>query len=61
MENLLQKFYEKYNETDMVFIRNHIRQFDWSNRLIGIKGSRGVGKTTMLLHHDFLYLCFIKS
>ena len=51
MENLFQKFYEKYNETDMVFIRNHIRQFDWSNRLIGIKGSRGVGKTTMLLQH----------
>ena len=24
---------------------------DWSERLIGIKGSRGVGKTTMLLQH----------
>ena len=26
-------------------------QINWSNRLIGIKGSRGVGKSTLLLQH----------
>lgn len=26
-------------------------EIDWSHRLIGIKGSRGVGKTTFLLHY----------
>ncbi|MGC4130438.1 MAG: AAA family ATPase [Bergeyella sp.] len=26
-------------------------QIDWSNRLIGIKGARGTGKTTLLLQH----------
>lgn len=28
-----------------------MREIDWSNRLIGIKGSRGVGKTTFLLQY----------
>ena len=27
------------------------RQINWSNRLIGIKGSRGIGKSTLLLQH----------
>lgn len=31
--------------------RSLIDRIDWSQRLIGIKGSRGVGKTTFLLQH----------
>ena len=31
--------------------RGLIDQIDWSSRLIGIKGSRGVGKTTFLLNY----------
>lgn len=30
--------------------RGLMDEIDWSDRLIGIKGSRGVGKTTFLLH-----------
>ena len=51
MEALRQKFYEKYQETSLDNIRNHINKFDWQNRLIGLKGSRGVGKTTLLLQY----------
>ena len=31
--------------------RGLMDEIDWSNRLIGIKGSRGVGKTTFLLQY----------
>ena len=51
MENLRQKFYEKYAITQIKTIRNFINTVDWSNRFIGIKGSRGVGKTTLLLQY----------
>jgi hypothetical protein len=51
METLKQKFYEKYGNTQIETIRNFINTIDWSDRLIGIKGSRGVGKTTLLLQY----------
>ncbi|MCP9610915.1 ATP-binding protein [Coprobacter tertius] len=31
--------------------RELMKEIDWNNRLIGIKGSRGVGKTTFLLEY----------
>ena len=51
MENLIQRFYEKYAQTNTKLVRDFINQVDWSNRFIGIKGSRGVGKTTLLLQY----------
>ncbi|MGE0018426.1 MAG: ATP-binding protein [Draconibacterium sp.] len=51
MEQLIQRFYEKYAQTNVKSIRGFAAAIDWSNRLIGIKGSRGVGKTTLLLQH----------
>ena len=51
MEALKQKFYEKYALTQTKTARNFINTIDWSNRFIGIKGSRGVGKTTLLLQY----------
>ncbi len=51
METLKQRFYEKYGNTQTKTVRNFRNTIDWSNRLIGIKGSRGVGKTTMLLQY----------
>lgn len=51
MEKLRQKFYQKYAQTDLRYIRNFINEIDWSNRVVGIKGNRGVGKTTLLLQH----------
>ncbi len=47
------------------FRRDLLDQIDWNNRMIGINGARGVGKTTLLLQHilqtfgyssDVLYL-----
>ena len=51
MEKLIQKFYEKYASVQTETIRDFVNEIDWSNRLIGIKGSRGVGKTTLVLQH----------
>jgi uncharacterized protein len=51
MDILFQKFYEKYAQTDTTIVRDCMNSIDWSNRFIGIKGSRGVGKTTLLLQY----------
>ena len=51
MEKLVQKFYEKYASVDTEIIRDIMNEIDWSNRIIGIKGSRGVGKTTLVLQY----------
>jgi len=51
MEVLIQRFYEKYAEVSTTFIRNFMDQVDWHNRFIGISGSRGVGKTTLLMQY----------
>ena len=37
------------SQTDMRFVRYLYEQVQWNNRLIGIKGARGIGKTTLLL------------
>lgn len=51
MEKLEALFYKKYAEVQINSIRNFINVIDWSNRFIGIKGSRGVGKTTLILQY----------
>jgi len=51
MEKLTQKFYEKYAYVQTELIRDFSHKIDWSNRFIGIKGSRGVGKTTLILQY----------
>ena len=51
MEKLFQKFYEKIARTQIQTVRDFSHEVDWSNRMIGIKGSRGVGKTTLILQH----------
>lgn len=42
----------KCTKTD--YIRNLYYEISWNSRLIGIKGARGVGKTTMLLQRILL-------
>ena len=37
------------SETPVNFHRYMYERIDWSDRLIGLKGPRGVGKTTLLL------------
>ena len=51
MELLVKRFYEKYAQTNAKTIRDFVSTIDWDNRLIGIKGSRGVGKSTLLMQY----------
>lgn len=51
MEKLISQFYEKYATISTNQLRSFIDTIDWDNRFIGIKGSRGVGKTTLLLQY----------
>lgn len=51
METLRQKFYLKYTGIQIDTVRDYINTIDWSNRFVGIKGSRGVGKTTLILQY----------
>ena len=39
----------KINKVDTRFVRYLYKTINWDVRLIGIKGARGVGKTTLLL------------
>jgi len=49
MDTLLEKSFQKVRDIDTRFIRGLMDKIDWSDRLIGIRGTRGVGKSTLLL------------
>jgi len=49
MQQLLEKYQKKLLYTNTDFVRGLYQKIDWNSRLIGIKGQRGVGKTTLLL------------
>ena len=49
MDTLIEKSHQKVQEIDTRFIRSLMDNIDWNDRLIGIRGARGVGKTTLLL------------
>jgi len=49
MDTLIEKSYQKVRDVDTRFIRSIMDKVDWNDRLIGIRGARGVGKTTLLL------------
>ncbi|MBQ8702136.1 MAG: hypothetical protein IJ549_05175 [Prevotella sp.] len=51
MERLYRTYGRLLAETDLRFTRYLYEQINWENRLIVIKGAKGVGKTTMLLQH----------
>jgi predicted AAA+ superfamily ATPase len=51
MEKLVSLFYEKYAVTATDSVRSFMDTIDWDNRFVGIKGSRGVGKTTLVLQY----------
>ena len=55
MDSLFETFSAKYNHTNTQFVRNIEREIEWNAPLIGIRGSRGVGKTTLLLQHIKLH------
>ena len=49
MDILIEKSYQKVRDVDTRFIRSIMDKIDWNDRLIGIRGARGIGKTTLLL------------
>ena len=51
MEELFDFFYRELRKTDLSFQRYLIDEIDWEGRLSAITGSRGTGKTTMILQH----------
>ncbi len=51
VQKLVSQFYEKYALVQTQQVRDFMHTIDWDNRFIGIKGSRGVGKTTLLLQY----------
>lgn len=55
MNRLFETYIKKVNQTDVSFVRNLMNEINWDARLIGLKGARGVGKTTLLLQRCKLY------
>jgi len=53
MEQLIAKHIKILTALKTIFRNSLIDKIPWQERLIGITGARGVGKTTMLLQHIF--------
>lgn len=51
MKTLFEKSVKKISTVPGKTIRDFRKTINWDNRLIALKGSRGVGKTTLLLQH----------
>ena len=51
METLFLAYNRRLEETQTHYLRYLYNSINWNERLIGIKGAKGVGKTTMLLQH----------
>lgn len=51
MDNLTKIYKKLLRETDTSFLRYLYNEIDWNNRIVGIRGPRGVGKTTLMLQH----------
>lgn len=56
MDSLIEKYYQKLRNLSQTFTRGLIDEINWKARLIGIKGARGVGKTTLMLQYAKLRL-----
>jgi hypothetical protein len=51
LQPLLNAYHRNLANTSLRFKRYLYNQINWDARLVGIKGARGVGKTTLLLQH----------
>jgi len=56
MEEIYKKQERLLANTNTVFVRGLMQEINWNLRLIGIKGARGVGKSTLLLQYIKLHL-----
>lgn len=51
MEKMIERFRKKIAATDLRFVRSLESKINWDARLVCIRGSRGTGKTTLMLQH----------
>ena len=51
MDRLFEYSNKLINEVDLSFTRYLYSEINWRNRLVGLVGPRGVGKTTLVLQH----------
>lgn len=51
MENLRLRSTERIARVSQAFERDEIHKMPWQTRLLGIRGARGVGKTTLMLQY----------
>lgn len=56
MDFLFEQFQQKLKHTPLNFVRSVMEEINWEARLIGVKGARGIGKTTLLLQYIKLHL-----
>ncbi len=56
MEQFIEQYRNKLKYTPTEVVRSTLNEIQWNSRLIGIKGARGVGKTTLLLQYIKLKL-----
>ena len=56
MEELFEKYQQKLHYTSIDIVRSIMQDINWNSRLIGIKGARGIGKTTLLLQYIKIHL-----
>lgn len=56
MDVLFERFRKRLAYTDVSFVRSLMDNIHWEARMIGIRGARGVGKTTLLLQYIKLHL-----
>lgn len=51
MQTLLKRYKRLLNNVSLDFVREIMNEIDWDERLIAIRGARGVGKTTLMLQY----------
>lgn len=56
IERLMAAFRNQLQLTSTAMVRSAMQDIDWQARLVGIRGARGVGKTTLILQYIKLHL-----
>ena len=51
LQPIINTYHNFLSTVTLDYVRPFINKIDWEDRLIGIKGSNGVGKTTLILQH----------
>ena len=56
MDTLIRRYKRLLTATSTTYIRSLMNTINWDNRLIAIRGARGVGKTTLTVSYTHLTL-----